>query len=53
MDKTVLIESDFGGTYRCRITDCMGRPCGTCTVDLSHTARLSVPVNGYLYLERE
>lgn len=53
MDKVMLIEADFGGTYRCRVTDCMGRDCGIYTVDLQTPVRIPVPVNGYVYLKKE
>ena len=52
MDKTVLIEAEFGGTYQCRITDCMGRETHRCTVDLQNPVRISVPVNGYVYMHK-
>lgn len=52
MEKTVHIEADFSGTYQCRITDCMGRETGRCTVDMRTPIRIPVPVNGYVYMHK-
>lgn len=50
--ENLVVDSDFGGEYFIRITDCMGNETYRAETDLSSLIKLSVPVNGYVYLTK-
>lgn len=51
-DREVLAYASFGGTYSCRVTDCMGNEIFAGDADLGCPVRIPMPVNGYAYLTR-
>ena len=51
-DREVLAYANFGGTYRCTVTDCMGHETFTGEIEFGALARIPMPVNGYAYLTK-